>query len=138
MLVYGSVGDPATKKIDQFISVVAGKCPDEIEGGFDRYGIKGDGVDVLVHLSPVVAEKPGRYVIDIGCLLIGAFRGVSSNTEVMVARRGLSTRSREELVRIARSARGMWADREDLGDAVEYVNRLRASWERRAGDLRIG
>ncbi len=138
MPVYASVGDPATKRINQFISVVAGKCPDEIEGDFDRYGIKGDVVDALVYLTHVIAEKPGRYVIDIGCLLIGAFRGVSSNTEVMVGRRDLSTRSREELVRIARSARGMWADREDLGDAVEYVNRLRASWERRAGDLRIG
>lgn len=138
MPVYASVGDPATKRINQFISVVAGKCPDEIEGDFDRYGIKADVVDALVYLTQVIAEKPGRYVIDIGCLLIGAFRGVSSNTEVMVGRRDLSTRSREELVRIARSARGMWADREDLGDAVEYVNRLRASWERRAGDLRIG
>ena len=39
MSVYVSVGDPATREIDQFVLVVAGKCPDEIEGDFDRYGI---------------------------------------------------------------------------------------------------
>jgi hypothetical protein len=45
--------------------------------------------------------------------------------------------SREERVRIAKSAFGMWADREDLGDTVEYVTRLRASWERTAEDPEV-
>jgi hypothetical protein len=44
----------------------------------------------------------------------------------------VSELSREERVKIARSAFGMWADREDLGDTADYVSRLRASWERAA------
>ena len=45
--------------------------------------------------------------------------------------------SREERVRIAKGAFGMWADRQDLGDTVEYVTRLRASWERATEDPEI-
>lgn len=40
---------------------------------------------------------------------------------------------REECVKIARGAFGMWADRKDLGDTVTYVTRLRANWERAEG-----
>jgi len=43
--------------------------------------------------------------------------------------------TREELVQCAKAAFGLWADREDVGDAVEYENRLRAGWEDRLKEL---
>lgn len=135
---YGSVGDPTAKRINQIIAVVTGRPADNFAGVVNRYDLKGAVIDALVYRSQEIAKGSGSYVVDVESPLIGSFRGVFSSTEAMMARRDLSTRSREEIVRIARSARGMWADREDIGDAVEYVNRLRASWERRAGDLRIG
>lgn len=42
-----------------------------------------------------------------------------------MARRDLSALAREDLVRIARSAQGMWADREDLGDTRESEENVR-------------
>ena len=118
--VYASAGDPTVKRINQIMAVVTG-----------------GPIDALAYRSQEIAKGPGWHIVDVESPLIGSFRGVFSTTEVMMARRDLSTRSREEIVRIARSARGMWADREDLSDTVEYVNRLRASWERRAEDLGI-
>jgi hypothetical protein len=135
----GSVGDgdPTIKRIEQTIAVVTGSPADKLTGVVDHYDLKGDVIDALADCSPEIAKSPEWYIVDVESDLIGSFRGVFSTTEVIMTRRDLSTRSREEIVRIARSARGMWADREDLGDTVEYVNRLRASWERRAEDLGI-
>jgi len=135
---YGSVGDPTIKRINQIVAAVTGRPTDNFAGVVNRYDLKGAVIDALSYRSQEIAKGSGWYIVDVDSLLIGSFRGVFSTTEAMMAKRDLSTRSREEIVKIARSARGMWADRDDLGDTVEYVNRLRVSWERRAGDLRIG
>jgi prevent-host-death family protein len=34
--------------------------------------------------------------------------------------------TREELVKLAKAARGMWKDRDDIGDALDYIERSRA------------
>jgi predicted DNA-binding antitoxin AbrB/MazE fold protein len=34
-----------------------------------------------------------------------------------------------------RESFGMWADRDDIGDAVEWVNQIRAGWEERMNKL---
>lgn len=39
--------------------------------------------------------------------------------------------ARAEQVRLARETFGMWAKRDDIGDAVEWVNAIRAGWEER-------
>lgn len=133
----GYAGDPTTKQVYQIVAGVSGRPADNFAGVVNRYDLKDAVIDALVYRSQEIAKGPGWYIVDVESLFIDSFRGVFSTTEVMMARRDLSTRSREEIVRIARSARGMWADRDDLGDTVEYVNRLRASWERRAEDLGI-
>lgn len=43
--------------------------------------------------------------------------------------------ARAERVRLAREAFGMWANREDIGDAVEWVNAIRAGWEERLKEI---
>ncbi|MCX7838086.1 MAG: antitoxin family protein [Anaerolineae bacterium] len=43
--------------------------------------------------------------------------------------------ARAERVQLAREAFGMWANREDIGDAVEWTNALRASWEERLKEI---
>ena len=134
---YGSVGDPTIKRINQIGAVVTGRPTDNFAGVVNRYDLKDAVIDAFSYRSQEIAKGSGWYIVDIESLSIGSFRGVFSTTEAMMVRRDLSTRSREEIVRIARSARGMWADRDDLGDTVEYVNRLRVSWERRVEDLGI-
>lgn len=34
-----------------------------------------------------------------------------------------------------RESFGMWKDREDIGDAVEWINSIRAGWEERLNEL---
>jgi hypothetical protein len=63
--------------------------------------------------------------------------GVFASISAPMEKPHMDELSREERVRIAKSAFGMWADREDLGDTVEYVTRLRASWERTAEDPEV-
>lgn len=60
--------------------------------------------------------------------------GTASLAQPTLAERNLQGLPREELVNIARGAFGMWAGRDDIGDAVEYVRRLRASWRHTAED----
>ena len=48
----------------------------------------------------------------------------------VVARRRAKA-DRAELVKLARESFGMWADRDDIGDAVEWINALRATSEER-------
>jgi predicted DNA-binding antitoxin AbrB/MazE fold protein len=42
---------------------------------------------------------------------------------------------RAEQVKLAREAFGMWADRNEISDTVEWVNTIRASWEERLKEL---
>jgi hypothetical protein len=95
-------------------------------------------ITVSGHPSDYPRRSPREYDLLQFILVTEAATALSRPPQLMAARSGLSRLSREELVRIARSARGMWADREDIGDTVEYVSRLRASWERRMEDLGIG
>ena len=44
------------------------------------------------------------------------------------------TRDQESRKRVLESF-GMWKDREDIGDAVEWVNNIRAGWEERLAEL---
>lgn len=60
--------------------------------------------------------------------------GTASLAQLTPAKRDLRRLPRAELVNIARSAFGMWAGRDDIGDAVEYVRRLRANWRHTAAD----
>ena len=50
-------------------------------------------------------------------------------------RRARSKPTRAELVKLARESFGMWADRDDIGDAVEWVNEIRAGWEERLKEI---
>lgn len=50
--------------------------------------------------------------------------------KVKLASRG-GKPARAEHVRLAREAFGMWAKRDDIGEAVEWVNAIRAGWEER-------
>lgn len=51
-------------------------------------------------------------------------------------RRTSTTSAREEKIKQrVREAFGMWADREDIGDAVEWVNAIRAGWDARFNEL---
>lgn len=43
----------------------------------------------------------------------------------------LSSKTREELVKLVREAFGMWSSRKDIPDAIEYVKQLRKSWSDR-------
>jgi hypothetical protein len=45
----------------------------------------------------------------------------------------LSSKTREELVKLVREAFGMWSSRKDIPDAIEYVKQLRKSWSVRLG-----
>lgn len=40
--------------------------------------------------------------------------------------------------RVLRQTFGLWSDREDITDSVEYVNDLRGSWSKRLRRLGIG
>ncbi len=51
-------------------------------------------------------------------------------------RRTLKPPGRAELVKRARESFGMWADRGDIKDAVEWENEMRAGWEGRLKDTR--
>lgn len=51
-------------------------------------------------------------------------------------RRSSAASAREEkLKQRVREAFGMWADRDDIGDAVEWVNAIRAGWDERFNEL---
>ncbi len=43
--------------------------------------------------------------------------------------------SRAELEKLARESFGMWADRDDIGDAVEWINQIRAGSEERLKEI---
>ena len=43
----------------------------------------------------------------------------------------LPKKTREELVKLVQEAFGMWSSREDIPDAIEYVEQLRKSWSDR-------
>lgn len=43
--------------------------------------------------------------------------------------------TRAETVKLASESFGMWADRDDIGDAVEWVNEIRAGWEERLKEI---
>ncbi|OGO37526.1 MAG: hypothetical protein A2Z03_09010 [Chloroflexi bacterium RBG_16_56_8] len=43
--------------------------------------------------------------------------------------------TRAELVKLASESFGMWADRDDIGDAVEWVNKIRAGWDERLKEI---
>lgn len=43
--------------------------------------------------------------------------------------------TRAEQVKLAREAFGMWADRDDIGDAVDWINEIRAGWEERLKEI---
>jgi len=70
---YGSVGNHAAKQINQIIPVVAGRPADDIAGVFDRYDIRGDIVDALVHLWQQAAKSSGRYSVDVRSLLFRSY-----------------------------------------------------------------
>ena len=46
-------------------------------------------------------------------------------------------RRKAEMQKSLRESFGLWKDREDIPDGVEYVNALRSSWGRRLGRLGI-
>ncbi|MDE3088184.1 MAG: antitoxin family protein [Chloroflexota bacterium] len=44
--------------------------------------------------------------------------------------------AQDELVKQRiRDSFGMWADRDDIGDAVEWINEIRAGWEERLKEI---
>jgi len=47
------------------------------------------------------------------------------------------SRRKVEAKRTLRAAFGLWKDREDISDSMEYVNTLRSSWGRRLRRLGI-
>lgn len=88
-----------------------------------------------IHLGGEIA--PGWVILDrFNKNLVGEHSpkdvsaGVFASISAPMEKPHMDELSREERVRIAKSAFGMWADREDLGDTIDYVTRLRASWER--------
>lgn len=54
-----------------------------------------------------------------------------SNLKLRARRRAHTKPTRAELVRLARESFGMWAERKDIGDAVEWLDEIRAGWEER-------
>lgn len=46
-------------------------------------------------------------------------------------------RRKGEIQKALRESFGLWKDREDISDSVEYVNALRSSWGRRLRGLAI-
>ena len=58
----------------------------------------------------------------------------ASRKRKIVARRGAS--KGDELVKQrVRESFGMWADRDDIGDAVEWINKIRAGSEERLKEI---
>ncbi len=43
--------------------------------------------------------------------------------------------TRAEIVKLASDSFGMWADRDDIGDAVEWINEIRAGWGERLKEI---
>ncbi|MBI4789060.1 MAG: antitoxin family protein [Chloroflexi bacterium] len=51
-------------------------------------------------------------------------------------RRDRKSLANDELIKQrVRESFGMWADRDDIGDAVEWVNKNRAGWEERLKEI---
>lgn len=56
--------------------------------------------------------------------------------KVAARRRVVKNETRDELVKQRiRESFGMWADRDDIGDAVEWINEIRAGWEERLKEI---
>lgn len=109
----GSTGNPAVQQIDKISWAAASKSLEETPKVLDRYGIK-------------------LYISSESTLFIRFLEAVAETFAIApVATGRLPTLGRDELIAIAESAFGMWADREDIGDTGEYVRSLRARWKKR-------
>lgn len=109
----GSTGNPAVQQIDKISWAAASKSLEETLEALDRYGIK-------------------SYISGESALFIRFLEAATETFAIApVATGRLPTLGRDELIAIAESAFGMWADREDIGDTGEYVRSLRARWKKR-------
>ncbi len=61
---------------------------------------------------------------------------VAPKRKSVTRRRVRKNGAHDELVKQRiRESFGMWADRDDIGDAVEWVNEIRAGWEERLKEI---
>jgi prevent-host-death family protein len=96
------------------------------------------------HILSRIKRTGERFIIQRRGEPIAVLMGVEEYRRLTgeeLAKKPIEAMTPEELVKLAKAARGMWKDRDDIGDALDYIERSRAGLAERdrfIEDARLG